>query len=307
MPHVGAPGHAAGGVQRREGRAERADLIGAGLLHLAEHRDLVDSHPRDRDVEVSRGAGAAREFRVHAPEPCIQHVAQLAEGEVRDEHLSHLRDQDEPFTGDRERIGALDVAREDEDELVARAERVVRRNGAGERRQELSGGATEHVHAKHVVSGGQRFGAHRVGAGADESGVDAQRRGGQPGAEAERLDRGEGLRGRHRRAEPPRRCAEVGIEQVGGIAVGGELGAHLLSREAGLLEPLAQQRCEVGVLLEHLQRLLWGRAGRTGNLGQTVLGQRGESRGRTRCCQKALHASEFQGLEKDQRTKLLPK
>ena len=160
VPHVGAPGHAAGGVQRREGRAERADLIGAGLLHLAEHRDLVDSHPRDRDVKVSRGAGAAREFRVHAPEACIQHVAQLAEGEVRDEHLSHLRDQDEPFTGDRERIGALDVAREDEDELVARAERVVRRNGAGERRQELSGGATEHVHAKHVVSGGQRFGAH---------------------------------------------------------------------------------------------------------------------------------------------------
>ena len=104
------------------------------------------------------------------------------------------------------------------------------------------------------------------------------------------------VRGRQRCGEPPRRTAEVGVEQVGGIAVGGELGAHLLSREAGLLEPLAQQRCEVGVLLEHLQRLLWGRAGRARNLGQTVPGQRGESRGRTRCNQKALHA-EFQGLE----------
>ncbi len=64
-----------------------------------------------------------------------------------------------------------------------------------------------------------------------------------------------------------------------------------------MLEPLAQQRGEVGVLLQQLQRLLWGRAGRAGNLGRSVLGQRGKRRGRTRCYQKALHASESQGLE----------
>ena len=45
--HVGARGDPAGGVQRGERRPQGADLVRAGLLHLADHVHLVHAHIGD--------------------------------------------------------------------------------------------------------------------------------------------------------------------------------------------------------------------------------------------------------------------
>ena len=151
LPHVRPLREPSGGVQGGEHRAERADLVGPGLAHLTHHVNLIRPHVRDRDVEPRGSVRSALHAGVHAPEPGVQHVAQLVERQVRYEHLPDLRDEDEPLARHLERVGELHVPREDQHQRVARAELVVRWHRAGEQRQELCRAAPEHVHPEHAA------------------------------------------------------------------------------------------------------------------------------------------------------------
>src|SRR5438093_1626280 len=100
------PRPAAGGVARRapphprrEG-AERADLVRAGLRDLAHHVHLIGADVGDGDVEPGSGVRPSAHPGIDAPQSRVQHVAQLLEGEVRDEHLADLRNQHESFARD---------------------------------------------------------------------------------------------------------------------------------------------------------------------------------------------------------------
>ena len=135
--HVGALGHPARGVQRRHRGAERADLIGAGLGHLARDEDLIGAHIDDRHVEARGGVRRPPHPGVHATQPAEQHVAHLLERQVGYVHLPHLGDQDVPLTHHLQRVGQLHISREDQREHVARPDAVIRRHGAREQRQEL--------------------------------------------------------------------------------------------------------------------------------------------------------------------------
>ena len=63
-------------------------------------------------------------------------------------HLAHLRNQHEAFARDGQGIRQLDVARENQYEIVARAELVIGRHGTREQRQELRRRPLEHIDAK---------------------------------------------------------------------------------------------------------------------------------------------------------------
>ncbi len=54
-----------------------------------------------------------------------QHIRKLPQVEPVDPDLADLRDHDETLAGDLELVGQLDVSRQDEGELVGRAEAVV--------------------------------------------------------------------------------------------------------------------------------------------------------------------------------------
>ena len=144
-------GHTARGVQGSEHRAKRTHLVGTGLVHFAHHVHLHRAHIGDGEVELGRGIGTAAHAGVDAAEPVVKDVARLIECEVGEEHLTHLRDQHEPFARDRKLIGQLDVAGEDQDEDVTSAEAIVGWHRTREQRQELGGAAAEHVDAKHAA------------------------------------------------------------------------------------------------------------------------------------------------------------
>ena len=63
VPHVGALRDPAGGIQGGQRRAEGADLIGAGLPHLADHVHLVHAHVGNRNVEPDRRLRSAQHLR----------------------------------------------------------------------------------------------------------------------------------------------------------------------------------------------------------------------------------------------------
>jgi len=66
-------------------------------------------------------------------------------------HLTDLRNENEPFARHGQGIGQLDVAGENQDEIVARAELVIGRHGTREQRQKLGRRALEHIDAEHVT------------------------------------------------------------------------------------------------------------------------------------------------------------
>ena len=126
--HVRALGHTARRVQCREHRAERADLVRPWLRHFAHHKDLVRPYIGYGDVEPRRRVRAAAHPGVHVPEASVQHITQLGQCEIADEHLPDLGDEDEPLACHLQRVGELDVARENQDEHVARPQVVVGRD-----------------------------------------------------------------------------------------------------------------------------------------------------------------------------------
>ncbi len=160
LPHVGPLGDAPRRVQGAQGRAERADLIGARLFHLADDVHLVCAHVGDGDVEAGSRVRPAFDPRVNSTEPRVQHVAQVLEGQVRHEYLAYLLDQDEALPGDRQRVRELHVAGQDQHEHIAGSELVVGRHGASEQGEELRGRPPEHVCPKDVCN-------RRVGARVD--------------------------------------------------------------------------------------------------------------------------------------------
>ena len=146
--HVRALGQPAGRVQRRQHRAERADLVGAWLTDLAHHVHLVGAHVGDRNIEPRRGVGLPH-TGVHSAQARKQHVAQLVERQVRDEHLPDLRNENESLASHLQLVGQLDVAGENQYQLIGGAELVVGGHGTREQRQELRRRAPEHIHPEH--------------------------------------------------------------------------------------------------------------------------------------------------------------
>ena len=128
--HVRALSHAARRVERREHRAERADLVRARLRDLAHDIDLVGAHVRHRDVEPRRRVRPSAHAGIHPPEARVQDVTQLVQREVTDEHLTDLGDQHEPLTRDLQRVRQLDVAGEDQHQHVSGTEPVIGGHGA---------------------------------------------------------------------------------------------------------------------------------------------------------------------------------
>ena len=69
--------------------------------------------------------GIQPQLGVHPAEPRVEHAAHLVEGEIRHEHLSHLPDQDEAFAAHGKCVPALDIAREDQRQLISGADLIV--------------------------------------------------------------------------------------------------------------------------------------------------------------------------------------
>ena len=240
LAHVRPRRDATGRVECRHRRAERTDLIRAGLQHFADDGNLVDPDIGNLDGKMRGRRRGTRELRVHATEARVQHVAQLIERQARDEELTDLRDQDEAVATHRQHVGALDVTRENHRELITGADLVVRRNGAAEQRQKLRRRAAKYIDAEHIVACRQRFGGKRLHSLADEprvyrKGSRAERR----DADTECLQRGEHLAARLSRF-PRLRAAEVGVKQIRGITVRRESGPYLVWRHARLLDALPQ-------------------------------------------------------------------
>ena len=110
-----------GGVERRERRARAGDAVRAWRHHIASHEDLVGPKSRDRYAETRGGSCATPHATVGASEARVEQALEFAEREVGDADLSDLRDHDEPLPRDVERVRQLDIAGEDQHELVARA------------------------------------------------------------------------------------------------------------------------------------------------------------------------------------------
>ncbi len=249
--HVGALRHTARGIEPRQHRAERADLVGARLRHLAHDVHLVRAHVGDGDVEPRARARRALHTGIHPAEARVQHVAQLVEGEIRDEHLPNLRDQDEPLAGHLERVRQLHVARQDQHQHVTGPELVVGGNGTRQQGEELRRGAPKHVHAEHGAAGPRR--------GSHDAGIDREDLpGGRDRRKPERLDRGELARPGHGCRLAGGGGAEVGVEQICRVAARLEPRSDLLPRQPRLQDALADHVPQPGVLL---QRLLQCRLG----------------------------------------------
>ena len=86
----------------------------------------------------------------------------MIERQIGDVHLTHLRNQHESFARHGQGIGQLDVAGENQNEIVARPELVIGRHGTREQRQKLRRRALEHIDAEHVTRRGAHA-AHQTG------------------------------------------------------------------------------------------------------------------------------------------------
>ena len=162
--------------------------------------------------------------------------------------LADLRDHDESLARDLEAVRQLDVAREDEHELVAGTEHVVLVHRAGGARVEHRRLLPEHAQAVDRAAGGVggRLG-HQGGVGAarfcEPLTLD------RAGAVRRQVERGDGAEHavaaalRRRRAGAAR---EVGVEHVLRIALGAEPRPHLVGRHPASGEPVAQLGDERG-------------------------------------------------------------
>ena len=213
------------------------------------------------------GVEPAPHARVHPPEARVQQAARLVQGEVRDEYLPHLRDEDEAFACHGERVGELDVAGEDQHQLVPSAEPVVGWHGPGEDGEKLRRAAAKDVEAEDVIPGGERLRIDGLGAG--------RRRAGPLGlvphaarAQAQRLDRGQ-LRGAGVDGRLPwAGRAEVGVEQTAGIPARGQPGSDLVGGETGGLDTVTDLVRQGGILLQRLLQHLLPLGGRRELLGR---------------------------------------
>src|SRR6185295_9635405 len=86
---------------------------------------------------MRRRAGAAAEPGVYATQARVELILEIAEREVRDRDFADARDHDESLAGDIEGECPLCVARNEEDEPVARSESIGCVDRASEVRVEL--------------------------------------------------------------------------------------------------------------------------------------------------------------------------
>src|SRR6185436_7469037 len=103
--------------------------------------DLVAAEAGDAEREAGRRARAAAESGEDPGEPRIERVLELRQREVGDRNLSDSGDDDESLTRHVERVGALGVPGDDQDEAVAGAEPVVGIDRPEQIRIELRGRA----------------------------------------------------------------------------------------------------------------------------------------------------------------------
>ena len=261
LPHVGARRDSPGRVQRGDRCPQRADLVSARLRHLTRDVDLIRAHAGNGRIELDRRVWATK-LRVDAPEAIGQDAPCALERQISQVDLADLRHDDEPGARDLELVRLLHSAGEKERDDVPGAQAVRRVDGAGEQGHELRGGATEHIDPKHVVTDREGLGRYRFAAGADEPRLRVQGiRGQRAPFKAETLEHAQHLTGWLPCGRPGLTGGEIRIEQVRGVAGGRELGADLIGRKSGLLEPLAKLRGELRVLLQQLSQLVRGHAG----------------------------------------------
>ena len=77
------------------------------------------------------GVCPAPQAGVHAAEARIEHIFQLAECEIRNGNLADAWNDDESLARDVQRVRALGVSGENEDEAIAGAEPIAGVHGSG--------------------------------------------------------------------------------------------------------------------------------------------------------------------------------
>ena len=250
-PEAAVRRRAAGGVQGREHGAGARNLVGAGPHHVARQVHLDVPQLSQRELEPSAAGPVALDARVHPSQPGRELRLDLVQRLVGDIELTHLGDHHEAFAGHLDRVGALDVAGEDEHHHVARAEAIVLVHGPHLGRLKPCRGPAEGLEAEdlettpqHRQRVGERVGAEGVGVGElDRVEHRLQRirgdlhRVGQPervgllvAQHAQRSNSLEGA-GSVLRRHCGIRARDVAVEQVLGVPGGPEPGAHLLGRE----------------------------------------------------------------------------
>src|SRR5690349_7654610 len=75
---------------------------------------------------MRRGSGTAPDTRVHTTEPRVQNVFQLAKCYSIDIDLTRLRNDDESFASNVERVGLRYIAGQNQNKSVTWAEAIIR-------------------------------------------------------------------------------------------------------------------------------------------------------------------------------------
>ncbi len=256
-PQVPQPGGPSGRVEGVRDGCDRRELVGPRLAHLARDVDLVGPQAGDRHAHVGR---APLDAGVGPGEPGPEERAQVFHGHVRDVDLTHVRDDDEPLAIHLQIVRELDLAGEDQHELVARAHAVAVRDRAGEERLELRGGAGEDVQAedRQAVEGVRglppRLHPGRGGLHARPQGHEGETVG-RHHRHAEGLQCARGLRA-HRRQRVQGHAGQELIQHVRRDAGRPELCSDLARAEPRLEDALADG---LGILLQEPHRLGPGR------------------------------------------------
>jgi hypothetical protein len=130
-------------VERVEYRAGAGHLIGSGAHHISHDEDLNISEPREGDLELGASIGRTPDSGIHSPQPAVELILELCQGEIGHVDLADLRNDDEAFPVDRESVRLFDVAGENQDQHVSRSEPIVLVNRSGLYRLKSSGGSAE--------------------------------------------------------------------------------------------------------------------------------------------------------------------
>ena len=91
----------------------------ARFLNITSDHYLQRSQRWHTDRELRRRTGAALHTAVYPPQSRVQQVFELCDCKIRDVDPTDIRNHDKSFARDFEFVGALNIARQNQDELVA--------------------------------------------------------------------------------------------------------------------------------------------------------------------------------------------
>ncbi len=95
-------------------------------LYIAVHKNLIAAQLGDAHGEARSRAFTLHTPRVHSTKTLVEHRFQLPKRQVRDGDLADLGNQDEAFTRHVECAREFDIAGQNQHELIARTEPIVR-------------------------------------------------------------------------------------------------------------------------------------------------------------------------------------